>query len=185
MIDSQFVEDSMSMIQCTALSICVERMMKEFIGRMLNDKQRVSSGTRCIDGKMRTFKNIKQSVLSILNVFLEKYSEASPGYELKIYFFNVGSSQCLKGLFNKRGRHEMLEVSDFDAVGIISPSLCAFVDSMCGLLRMAEVSSAMTGYIDMVDFVFRPHMNIKWTVESIQELRRRICMFEEKAGTTL
>ncbi|NJK52916.1 MAG: hypothetical protein HC936_08975 [Leptolyngbyaceae cyanobacterium SU_3_3] len=161
------------------LSLGVGRTLKECIVHMLGDEQRVSSDMRCQNGTMKSFKSIKRTVLSTLNAFLERCSSEAPGYGLKVDFSKPGNSSRLTGLFNENGLHGMLEASDYDAVDNVSPFLGAIVDSLCGLNSTAEVTKAMTEYVDMVNFVFRRHLNFEWTKETIVLLDRRIRSFKK------
>lgn len=62
----------------------------------------------------------------------------------------------------------MLEASDFDVVNNASPFVDALVNSVCTLLWNAEVTSAMTKYINMLNFEQRRHLKSEWTAESVQ-----------------
>lgn len=61
----------------------------------------------------------------------------------------------------------MFEASDFDVVDNVPLFLGALLDTLCDLCNTAEVSSAMTDYVDIVEFVFGPRRNIEWTKKSI------------------
>lgn len=95
-------------------------------------------------------------------------------------FSKAGTGEHLIGLLKEGELYGMLEASDFGAVDKVSPFLGFLVDGLCGLSRIDEVTSAMTKYVDMVNLVFRRHMDFEWTKKTIQILRQRIRSFEKK-----
>lgn len=144
-----------------SLSLGVGRMLNEYIVYSLGDDRRLSSAMRRQNGNMRLFKSIKHTVLLTLNAFLERCFNRAPGHGLMVDFSKTENSGRLTGLFNENGLHEMLKASDFDAIDNVSPVLDGFVDALCSLCRSAKVTSAMTEYVDMVNFMFRRHMNFE------------------------
>lgn len=50
---------------------------------------------------------------------------------------------------------------------------------MGDLFCVAEVTWAKTEYVDMVNVVVRRHIDIKYTVQFIQEFAHCICSFKE------
>lgn len=94
----------------------------------------------------------------------------SPEYGFNVDLSKAGNSNRLTGLLDENELPGILQASDFDAADNVFSFLGALANSMCGLLCTAEVTCAMTEYVDMVNFVFRRHMDINWTVETIQDL---------------
>lgn len=123
---------------------------------------------------MRPFRSINRTVLSALSAFLERCSSKAPGYKLKVNFSKIGNSDRLTGLFHENGLHGMLEASVFDAVKSFYPFPAALVDACCGLNSTAKITSALTEYVDMVNFVFKRHRTFEWTKESTELLMQSI-----------
>lgn len=100
-------------------------------------------------------------MLLTLNKFLKFCSENSPGYELKIEFSKIGSSQRLSGLLNESRMHDMVEDSDFNSIDNVSSFLGRLVDSHFGVTKNSETTSPFTEYADLVIFLFKCHKSFE------------------------
>lgn len=65
----------------------------------------------------------------------------------------------------------MLETTDFDAMHNVVFSLNAIFDSMCDLCHTAEMTKALTEYVNLASFIFRRHFKVEWKKETLQYLR--------------
>lgn len=86
-------------------------------------------------------------------------------------------------MFHKHVLQGMLETSDFNAVDDVSFFVGALVDTFCGLSSIAEVTTTLTEYIDIVNFVFRRHKSFEWTKEATELFEIYIESFMKKART--
>lgn len=166
-------------------SLRVGRMRKECIVYMESDGQRVSSSVWCFNKKMRASKCIKRPFLPTLNLVLCRCTEMSPGYKRNVDFHKARITLGLTRLLREDELLEMLEASDFDAVDDVSPLLSTFIGSICGLLLTAEVTRAMTKYVDTVNVFRNRSLKSESIVDYVMELNHHIRSFNSNTSIAL
>lgn len=102
-------------------------------------------------------------------------------HDVKMSFSNSGSAQRLTGSFKQNGTHGMLKASNLDFVDNVSPVFGGLVDSICGLTKPGEITSAITKHVDIVKYSFKQHKSLKWCDASKYHLQTRIQTFEKHA----
>lgn len=78
----------------------------------------------------------------------------------------------------------MLRASNVDAVDNIISFFGVLVDIFSGLCNTDEVASAVVTYVDILNFVFKHHMNFKRITESMQHLEPPFQLPKKKAWLT-
>lgn len=87
--------------------------------------------------------------------------------------------------FIKNRLQKILEKVDFEAVNNASIFFFAFADSICVLICVTKVTSAITEFVDMENVVYKRHMNFEWTVEFIRDYDHRAHSVKKKVSVSL
>lgn len=122
---------------------------------MLQDSFRTKNSILTGEGEPRTFKQVRKSVLNILNIFLADVEKSSAGCGLYVDFSKGVFTDRLSVLFTDTGIICMLEGRDFEAIDMNSPFLGAIVDICCGTKKEATVTKCFILYMYLVEFLFR------------------------------
>lgn len=80
-------------------------------------------------------------LFSTLNASLELRSRNASQYRLKTDFPRPGNNYCPTGLFQDNRLQRILQASDFDAVGNVSPFLGALADTFVVLVAQLGLES--------------------------------------------
>lgn len=85
---------------------------------------------------------------------MEDVTQSSEGAQLGLYVKIVYGRPGLNGIFNDDGSARMLEESYIKKLDIISPSIVALLDQVCGEDRPCPVTTVFTEYVDITQLVY-------------------------------
>lgn len=77
------------LVHCLSLGVGI--MLQKWVVLILGDESRTTSPIRCANGKEKSFRAIKRTVLLTLNTFLKCCAENSPENGLRLDFSNLAA----------------------------------------------------------------------------------------------
>lgn len=140
-------------VQAFLLRIC--KMLKECLIEMLGNEQRRTASMRSSRGHSTTYRQIRTSVLSCLNMFMEHSETLLPGNGARLGFSEVRKGSFMSGTFIENGLIGMLQASHLDFVDQASPFFEAVVDVMCGGDFRPKITELFPSYVDFRMFLQR------------------------------
>lgn len=130
------------------LVIGISRLLKACMRSMLNDQSRNTCALKSRSGSCKTFKSVREVILSSLNRFLYESHKSLIGCDIWLDFRDSHQTNYFKWFFSDASLTKFLEGSDYNVMDFSSSSLGALVEEFWGLYETAKVTKVFTQYVD-------------------------------------